>query len=175
MLVYAQIRKGQSELGSVKLNIIGKKELNEEKLDYSEEANIKTLPYVNYKKFLLYNIKDVLLQYGIERKTSDIDNLYTRSIMNSVPYKKVFSQTALLRNRCYVDYLKQGYIIGNNINVDYERDWDAEDDEEEDDKFAGALVGNPILNSEKNGMVVAGKKNKYVRKYVIDFDFTSLN
>ena len=163
MLVYAQIRKGQSELGSVKLNIIGKKELNEEKLDYSEEANIKTLPYVNYKKFLLYNIKDVLLQYGIERKTSDIDNLYTRSIMNSVPYKKVFSQTALLRNRCYVDYLKQGYIIGNNINIDYERDWDAEDDEEEDDKFAGALVGNPILNSEKNGMVVAGKKNKYVR------------
>lgn len=139
MLVYAQIRKGQSELGSVKLNIIGKKELNEEKLDYSEEANIKTLPYVNYKKFLLYNIKDVLLQYGIERKTSDIDNLYTRSIMNSVPYKKVFSQTALLRNRCYVDYLKQGYIIGNNINIDYERDWDAEDDEEEDDKFAGAF------------------------------------
>ena len=36
-------------------------------------------------------------------------------------------------------------------------------------------VGNPILNSEKNGMLVAGKKNKYVRKYVIDFDFTSLN
>ena len=138
MLIYAGIRKGQSELGSVKLNIIGKKELNDEKLDYTEEANIKTLPYVNYKKFLLYNIKDVLLQYGIERKTSDIDNLYTRSILNSVAYKKVFSQTALLRNRCYVDYLKQGYVIGNNINIDYERDWD-NDDEEESEKFAGAF------------------------------------
>lgn len=173
MLVYAGVRKGQSELGSVKLNIIGKNELGDEKLDYSEEANIKTLPYVNFKKFLLYNIKDVLLQYGIERKTSDIDNLYTRSIMNSVPYKKVFSQTALLRNRCYVDYLKQGYIIGNNINIDYERDWDS-DDEEEGEKFAGALVGDSNLNSDKNGMVVAGVKNKYVREYVIDFDYTSL-
>ena len=169
MLVYAGVRKGQSEIGSFKLNIIGKSEVGDEKLDYSEEANIKTLPYVNFKKFLLYNIKDVLLQYGIERKTHDIDNLYTRSIMNSVPYKKVFSQTALLRNRCYVDYLKQGYVIGNNINIDYERDWDSDEDEDEE-KFAGALVGNPELNSEKNGMVVAGVKNKYMREYVIDFD-----
>jgi DNA polymerase elongation subunit (family B) len=172
MLLYAGIRKGQSELGSVKLNIIGKKELGDEKLDYSEEANIKTLPYVNFKKFLLYNIKDVLLQYGIERKTSDVDNLYTRSVLNSVPYKKVFSQTALLRNRCYVDYLKQGYVIGNNINMDYDKDWDAEEEDEE--KFAGALVGDPLLNSNKNGMTINGVKNKYVRKYVIDFDFSSL-
>ena len=134
-------------------------------MDYSEEANIKTLPYVNYKKFLLYNIKDVLLQYGIERKTSDIDNLYTRSILNSVSYKKVFSQTALLRNRCYVDYLKQGYIIGNNINMDYDKDWDSDEDEEEKEKFAGALVGDPLLNTYKNGMEVNGVKNKYVRSF----------
>lgn len=173
MLLYAGIRKGQSELGSVKLNIIGKKELGDEKLDYTEEANIKTLPYVNYKKFLLYNIKDVLLQFGIEQKTNDLDNLYTRSIMNSVAYKKVFSQTALLRNRCYVDYLKQGYVIGNNINIDYDRDWNAEDDEDEE-KFAGALVGDPLLNTTKNGMIVNGVPNKYVRKYVIDFDYSSL-
>lgn len=173
-ILYAQIRKGKSELGSVKLNIIGQKELDDKKLDYSEEANIKTLPYVNYKKFLLYNIKDVLLQYGIERKTSDLDNLYTRSILNSVPYKKVFSQTALLRNRCYGEYLKQGYVIGNNINMDYDKDWD-DDDDEEKEKFAGAIVGNPNLNSLKNGMNVNGTKNRYVRKYVIDFDFSSLN
>ena len=151
MILYAQIRKGQSELGSVKLNIIGKKELGDEKLDYSEEANIKTLPYVNYQKFLLYNIKDVLLQFGIERKTSDLDNLYTRSILNSVAYKKVFSQTALLRNRCYVDYLKQGYVIGNNINLDYNKDWDSDDDED-DEKFAGAFN----INGRFKSSLIAG-------------------
>jgi inorganic pyrophosphatase len=42
------------------------------------------------------------------------------------------------RNRCYVDYLKQGYVIGNNINIDYERDWDSDEDEDEE-KFAGAF------------------------------------
>ena len=53
----------------------------------------------------------------------------------------MFSQTALLRNRCYVDYLKQGYVIGNNINLDYNKDWDS-DDEEDDEKFAGAFNTN---------------------------------
>lgn len=175
MLLYAQIRKGQSELGSVKLNIVGKNEIGEAKIDYSEEANIKTLPYVDYKKFLIYNIKDCLLQYGIERKTSDLDNLYTRSLMNYVAYKKVFSQTALLRNRAYVNYLHQGYIVGNNVNMDYDKSWDSDDkDDDEDDSFSGALVGDPELNSDKNGMTVMGKKTKYVRKYVVDFDYSSL-
>lgn len=173
MLLYAQVRKGQSELGSVKLNIIGKSEIGEAKIDYSEEANIKTLPYVDYKKFVIYNLKDSLLQFGIERKTSDLDNLYIRSLKNYVPYKKVFSQTALLRNRAYVDYLGQGYIVGNNLNIDYERDWDAEEEEEED-KFAGALVGDPVLNTAKNGMKIMGKKTPFVRKYVVDFDYSSL-
>lgn len=174
MLVYAQVRKGQSELGSVRLNVVGKSEIGEAKIDYTEEANIKTLPYVDYKKFVLYNIKDTLLQFGIERKTSDIDNLYIRSIKNYVPYKKVFSQTALLRNRAYVDYLGQGYIVGNNINIDYEKDWNADDDDDDDDKFSGALVGDPMLNTNKNGMVVLGVKTPFLRKYVVDFDYSSL-
>lgn len=174
MLVYAQIRKGQSELGSVRLNKVGQSEIGEAKIDYSEEANIKTLPYVDYKKFVIYNIKDTLLQYGIERKTSDIDNLYVRSLRNYVPYKKVFSQTALLRNRAYVDYLKQGYIVGNNINMDYNKGWDDDDDKDEDDEFSGALVGDPLLNSNKNGLTILGHKTPFVRKYVVDFDYSAL-
>ena len=52
------VRKGQGVLPSKKLNDVGRAELKDEKLDYSEEANIKTLPYVDYKKFVKYNIKD---------------------------------------------------------------------------------------------------------------------
>ena len=58
--------------------------------------------------------------------------------------------------------------------MDYDKDWDSDDDEEEKEKFAGALVGDPTLNSVKNGMIVNGVKNQYIRKYVIDFDFSSL-
>ena len=39
---------------------------------FVDEANIKTLPYVDYEKFVMYNIKDVLLQFGIENKCKDL-------------------------------------------------------------------------------------------------------
>ena len=176
MILYGQVRKGQSELGSLSLNIVGQKEIGEAKIDYSEEANIKTLPYVDYKKFYIYNLKDALLQFGIERRTSDLETLYITSIENFTPYRQCFSETRILRNLAYVDFYKQGYIIGNNLNVDYNKSWNdkEEDDDEEEDKFAGALVGDPRLNSSKNGLPLMGIYNKYLRKYVVDFDYTSL-
>lgn len=121
MILYGQVRKGQSELGSLSLNIVGQKEIGEAKIDYSEEADIKTLPYVNYKKFYIYNLKDSLLQFGIERRTSDLETLYITSVENFTPYRQCFSETRILRNLAYVDFYKQGYIIGNNLNVDYNK------------------------------------------------------
>ena len=58
MINYAALRKGGSELRSNKLGYTAQKEMGEDKLDYSEVANIKTLPYVNYKMFVKYNISD---------------------------------------------------------------------------------------------------------------------
>ena len=79
MAQYIKIRKSRSEIKSVKLNNIAKIEIGDEKLDYSEDANIKTLPYVDYHKFILYNIKDSLLLLGIENRTNDIDNVFHRA------------------------------------------------------------------------------------------------
>ena len=53
MVLYAGMRKGQGELPSLNLNAVGKKEIGDEKINYTEEANISTLPYVNYKKFVV--------------------------------------------------------------------------------------------------------------------------
>ena len=47
--IWIIVRKGGGVLRSKKLNDVGKAELKDSKLDYSEEANIKTLPYVDYK------------------------------------------------------------------------------------------------------------------------------
>jgi len=98
MIVYASLRKGGSQLRSHSLNYIAEHEIGDKKLDYSEDANIKTLPYVNYKKFVKYNIKDVLLQVGIERKTNDIENVYQRAYTNVTAYSKVFRQTVFSVN-----------------------------------------------------------------------------
>lgn len=177
MSQYIKIRKARSELKTVRLNAIAKAELNDEKLDYSDEANIKTLPYENYELFVLYNIKDTLLQYGIEMKTHDIDNVFQRSLINATQYESAFSQTILLKNRAYLSYYKQGFIIGNNNNIDYGNrgfDNDADKDEDEDEEgFAGALVGDPMLN-EKVGVEILGRPSKFIFSRVIDYDFSSM-
>ena len=165
MILYAATRKGQTELRSHALNYIARKELNDEKLNYDDTANIKTLPYENYKLFVAYSIKDSLLQYGIETKAGDIDSLYLRSYLNCTDYDKVFKQTVLLKGRVYYEALLQGYVLGNNINVF--------NGENEQGSFVGALVGNPLLNSE-TGTKLFGKRNKFIYDNVMDFDYASL-
>lgn len=187
---YAKVRKGQAELQSVKLNSIAKAELGDEKLDYSDEANIKTLPYVDYEKFLLYNIKDTLLQMGIERKTHDLEAIFHRAYFNATDYDSIFSQTIFLKNRIFLDYYRQLDLIkGNNINIKYddramdekaddegnEEEYELDDDGNPDwakpksKGYEGALVGDPLLNSYE-GEVIYGKQSMYVFNYVIDFD-----
>ena len=174
MLNYAKVRKGEAELHSVKLNAIGKKEIGDTKLDYSEEANIKTLPYVDYKKFVMYNIKDVLLQYGIERRTQDLETIFERAYDNATDYNSIFSQTIFLKDRIFLDYYREMDLIsGNNVNMKYGIGEDNKDEKDEDERFEGALVGDP-LNNTHEGVKIYGKKSKFVFEYVIDFDFTSL-
>lgn len=86
-----------------------------------------------------------MLQYGIEQKTDDVDTLYARVCKNPTQLHKSFSQTVMLKSRAYLEYYSYGYIIGNNINLDYgnlekiiEPD-DDEDEEDEDEKFDGAF------------------------------------
>lgn len=192
MINYAKVRKGQAEIPSLRLNAIGLRELNDEKLDYSDEANIKTLPYVDYKKFVMYNIKDVLLQYGIENKCNDLETIFQRAYDNATDYDSIFSQTIFLKNRVFLDYYRNLNIIkGNNINIKYDskkdddaaqdddlKDYELDEDGEPDwsrpimHGFEGALVGNP-LNNDRVGDFLYGRQSKYVFSYVIDFDLVT--
>jgi hypothetical protein len=168
---YIKIRKGKSELKTIKLNAIAWKELKDEKLDYSDEADIKTLPYNNYVKFVMYNIKDTLLQMGIERKTKDSTAIFLNMIDNASPYKSIFSQTIVLKNYAYLSYYKQGYVIGNNRNIDYAKPRQVTRKKKVESDVEGALVGDPLLN-ENVGAMLFGKPSNFVFKYVIDFDLT---
>lgn len=176
MELYAGIRKGASELRSYRLNSIAKRELRDTKLDYSDDGDIKTLPYTNYKKFVIYNIKDVLLQLGIERKTSDFDTLYVSSYENATDYSKVFKQTVKLRNVQYLSFLSQGLIPGNNINIfnqsSNNESLEDEDSDEEDESYDGALVADPIYNGYV-GKKIYGKRSNNIFDNGIDFDMTA--
>ena len=172
MIVYAAIRKGQQELRSNKLTYIAKREIKDEKLDYSEEGNLKYLGYKNWLIYLLYNIKDVLLQKGIEERTSDVDTYYLTSYQNITPYESEFKQTVKLRNVQYLFYLRSGLVPGENVNGFMYNQEKEEDDDEEDSKFEGALVGNPLL-IDNFGVKMFGKRSNNIFRYSIDFDMTA--
>lgn len=185
MLVYASSRKGQGELRSYSLNYVAQVELGDTKLDYSEEANIKTLPYVNYAKFVMYSIKDTLLQCGIEGRTLDVENVYLRCTTNATSYEKIFRQTVFLKSRAYLEYYKQGFIIGNNPNLIYGKNDHLEevvDDPEHPENFhggetkkgfVGAIVGNPLLNNA-TGIKLLGKRSSFIFDNTVDFDYSAM-
>lgn len=161
---YAAIRKSGSELRSYALSSIAENEIGDKKLDYSDDGNIKTLSYKNYKKYILYNIKDVLLQCGIENRTTDIDTFYTTSYKNITPYENEFKQTLKLRNVQYKSFLSQGLITGENPNIFHIKS-------DDDSKFEGALVGDPTINNYI-GETLYGKVTNNIFKYCIDMDMS---
>lgn len=171
---YAAIRKGGHAIQSFKLNAIGKREVGDEKLDYHEESDLKNLSRKNYRLYTMYNIKDVLLQFGINSRAHDAEYIYHAATSTFTRYDKVFKQTVFLRNVAYVEYVKRGLIIKNNTNIDYSKRYDdIESDTEEDEGVDGALVTNP-LNNGYHGVEINGLKSKFIFDFVIDMDFSSM-
>lgn len=119
MVMYAGIRSGRGELASTKLNYIAEIELKDEKLDYSEDADIKTLFYRNLYKFIEYNLKDVLLQWGIETKTMDIQTIYSRMYDLFVTPTQSFTTTKVVLHALYSYALGKGFILGHNRNKNH--------------------------------------------------------
>lgn len=175
---YAAIRKGKSELDKYTLDFIANKEkIGGGKIDYSNEASFKNLAYVNYELFVLYSIRDVLVQYGIETKTNDVDTILLRSYESNTRYEKVFKEITFLANMAFKEFELEGVILGNNVNAIRENRKSklmGGTKEKEKKKYKGAVVGDPLLIM-KNGLVIIGKsKSRTLFTIVVDYDFTSL-
>lgn len=116
MVIYAGTRAGRGKLPSLKLNSIARAELKDEKFDFSEEGDWKYFAYRNFKKFFLYNIKDVLLLLGINEKTKDIQTFYGTIYESCVLPNNVYTSTQLISEslRHYLHKYKEGYVVGSN-------------------------------------------------------------
>jgi hypothetical protein len=175
MELYAAIRKGGDELRSYKLDYVAKRECGGNgKYIYSGSAKtLKTLGYVDLLTYIVYNVKDVLLQTGIEAVTLDIDNLYQRCYTNISPYEYCFMQTVVLRNVQYKSYDKQGFVPGANANkILVQIDMEQHPEKYAGKKkpgFEGALVGNTRLIN-RFGQKLYGKRTNFIFKYSIDMD-----
>lgn len=173
LALYASIRKGMGVKDSYALNDIAKEELHDEKLNYEEDGNIKTLPYNNYKKFVMYNIKDVILLDKLEELNDDIGMLFSLADATKTRINKVMRKTISIKNMAYWFYQDQGYAMGNNPNMKYNGWGDEEEDDEDIEKFAGAIVADPLLNGY-NGIDINGAFSKFVYEFAIDFDYSAL-
>lgn len=177
MRLYASIRKSQHKLKSVKLNAIADRELKDKKVEYPEAANIVTFPYLDWLLFIIYNIKDVLLQLGIERKTKDVMTYYMRSHQNMTPYNKIFKETHLLRNVRETYFNKEGWVQGNNINIidgsitEDEKIFYGIEDDDDDDKasYKGAINAEPAWN-DNVGMYLNSIRSNNLFMNPMDFD-----
>lgn len=198
---YAAIRSQRGKLPSTRLNYIAQIELNDEKLDYSEETDIKHFMYENFWKFIKYNIKDVLLLLGIESKNRDLVDVTSRISAHGLPPRDVFGSLAMEDSSIirYMDsYTRNdgvGYYVGLNraklglndfvyepdgIDSDDSNDDDADefefDDSSDDDDngpaYDGAVVLNP-LHMQPSGFSINNTLKKFIHDHLIDMDITA--
>lgn len=177
MRLYASIRKSQHKLKSVKLNDIGDRELKDKKVEYAEYPNITRFCYEDWIKFIKYNIKDVLIQKGIEKKTNDCLTYYMRSHSNLTPYNKIFKETHLLRNVREMYFEKDGWVQGNNLNIiddpvdeTTKRFYYGNDEDDEDEtSFKGAIMADPIWN-DRVGLHIMNQPSNNIFNNPMDYD-----
>jgi dsDNA-binding SOS-regulon protein len=172
MVDYAGIRSGRGKLPSVRLNAIAKSELESEKVDYSEYVNIRMFPYQNFRLFIKYNINDVLLQLGIDKKTMDSSSIYTTISTDCVNTNQVFTSTLVDGNSLRKFAYEKGFVIGSNANKLYKNnDYNTSEDEIEtfDDEYDDSddEDNESTETSDKNNDKKDKKKDKYAGAIVM--------
>lgn len=134
--LFAAIRKSQSEQRSYSLNYIGKKFAKINKLGDTKSGKFREFAYTDFIKFILYNVRDVVVQLAIETVCSDCKSLMSRSYMFATQFSKCFQETHIVRNIREYYYENIGFIQACTLLVD----------EGIDTHFKGAFVADPALN-----------------------------
>lgn len=132
---------------SYKLDYIAYVELGENKVDYSEFGSLHNLYNEDYKKFIEYNIHDVVLVQRLEAKMGYISLACVIAYLTKTNYNDVFENIRLWDVIISTHLLKQKVIIpATNETVD-------------SDGYEGAFVKDPL-------------RGKF--DWVVSFDLTSL-
>lgn len=160
MRLYAAIRKSQTEKRSYSLNYIGGQTCGINKLTDSKSGSFRLFPYTDFIKFLLYNIRDTVVQYAIGLATRDCPTLVGRSYKYATPYSKCFQETHIVRNTRQYYYQKySGETQACALLVDPDIDT----------AFKGAFVAPPEKNAP-TGLVLNGKRHNNIIYGSLDAD-----
>jgi DNA polymerase elongation subunit (family B) len=143
------------ELDNYRLDTVAMKELGKGKIEY--KGNLDTLFRDDIEKFIEYNLVDVELVVGLDKKLQFIDLCKGICHAGHVPYEDFVYSSKYLEG-ALLTYLKRKNIVAPNKPADRQEMMQALRDNEQE-KFIGAYVKAPIVG-------------KY--DWIYDLDLTSL-
>lgn len=130
---------------SYALDAIARKELGKGKIEY--KGSLDNLFRTNLDLFIEYNVNDVRLIVELDEKKKFIDLAIMVCHMGHVPYHYVYHSSRVIEG-AIMTYLKRKNIVSPNkpttINPELKKKFTENNDDKDDDKFAGAYVKEPI-------------------------------
>lgn len=106
-------------IDSSKLNDVGEKELNLEKIDYSNIAdNLNDLYDNHYDKFIEYGIRDVVLLYKLNKKFDFINIMINQAWDMGINFDDIFSIVKSWTYKIYNELIKQNIVLPNIQNIE---------------------------------------------------------
>lgn len=176
MRIYSGVRSGREKLPSTKLDAIAEREEIGHKVRYP--GTLMEFMKSDFPLFVIYNIHDVMLEVGINRKVNDTGDIYGRMITSGILNTDVFSSTTT-----WAQYIKKdleenkGMYLANNKNkftaptaeiVEYGFDSNPDDEfEDEDDEDLQEILEGI---ADKQALIdkKTGKKKKFSGAHVQD-------
>ena len=162
MRLFAAIRKSQAERRSYSLSSVGKDMAGIDKLTQTKSGSFRQFAYTDFLKFILYNVRDVVVQYAIELACNDTQALVGRSYMYATQFSKCFQETHIVRNMRELMFEEEGFVQSNRLIVEPDIDT----------AFKGAFVA-PTIHNAPTGLVLNGKKINNIMYGVLDADAAS--
>lgn len=111
MLIFQDMKFHQERLPSYKLNAVCMKELGEGKLEFDGELN--TLYKTDWRKYVEYNIQDVLLLEKLEKKNKFIDLAINICHKALIPFEQVFSAIAVIEGQLMSFLHAENKVLSN--------------------------------------------------------------
>lgn len=162
MRLFAMTRKSQAERRSYSLSSVGKDMAKIDKLTQTKSGSFREFAYTDFLKFILYNVRDVVVQYAVELACCDCQSLVGRSYMFATQYAKCFQETHIVRDIREYFFENEGYVQSNRLIVDPNIDT----------AFKGAFVA-PTVHNSPTGQILNGKKINNIMYGVLDADAAS--
>ena len=134
-------RYSQKNLPNYRLDTVGKEELKIGKVEY--QGSLDELKRTNIIKFIEYNLHDVILIVQLDAKLQFIELAMSICHVCHVEYE-VFATSSKFLEGAMLTYLRRKHLVAPNKVFEVDDDGPSFGEDDEDEKFEGAYVKDPI-------------------------------